>query len=95
MNKWIVLAVIVLFIGVAVAPSITAEIEVKPKELNFGTITNHVELPTEQELMQLIKDNPELQKQYDLITSIKGVGMVTALTMIAAACFWRVGTSQN
>ena len=37
----------------------------------------------EKELLQIISDNPGLQKQYDLIISIRGVGMVTALTMIA------------
>jgi transposase len=37
----------------------------------------------EDELLLLVKKNPELQKQYELITSIKGIGMVTALTVIA------------
>ena len=37
----------------------------------------------EEELLQIISNNPEIQKQYELITSIKGVGMVTALNLIA------------
>ncbi len=37
----------------------------------------------ENEIMLLVENNQVLQKQYDLITSIKGVGMITALTMIA------------
>lgn len=37
----------------------------------------------ENEIMLLVKNNQLLRKQYDLINSIKGVGMITALTMIA------------
>ena len=45
-------------------------------------LTNQVD-KIEEELILLVKENTDLQKQYDLITSIKGVGMVTALTLIA------------
>lgn len=54
----------------------------KVQEFMVKQLTNQIN-KLEQELMQLVENNPGLQKQYDLITSIKGVGMVTALTMIA------------
>ena len=54
----------------------------KVQEAMVKQLTSQID-KIEEELILLVKENPELQKQYDLITSIKGVGMVTALTMIA------------
>jgi transposase len=49
----------------------------------------------EKQLDQLVNEDPEIKKQFDLITSIKGVGKQTALYMIAFTngftlfCNWR------
>lgn len=40
----------------------------------------------EEAMMEIVENNPELNKQYELITSIKGVGMITALNMIGVTC---------
>ncbi len=54
----------------------------KVQEAMVKQLTKHID-KLEEELMLLVKENQNLLKQYELVTSIKGVGMVTALTMIA------------
>lgn len=43
----------------------------------------------DQELKQLVENNPEFKKQFDLVVSIKGVGPQTALNMIAVTHAFR------
>ena len=36
----------------------------------------------EQQMLSIIEENKELKRNYDIITSVKGVGMVTAIDLI-------------
>lgn len=60
----------------------------KVQEAMVKELTRQI-LELEQQLKQLVKDNPEFKKQFDLIVSIKGVGPQTALTMIAVTHAFR------
>ena len=54
----------------------------KVQESMIKDLTKQINL-IEEKLMGIVKTNPDLNKQYELITSIKGVGMVTAISLIA------------
>jgi transposase len=58
------------------------------QESMIKELTLHIER-LDIELSDLVENNPELKKQFDLIVSIKGVGPQTALNMIAVTHAFR------
>lgn len=60
----------------------------KVQEAMIKELTSQI-LQLDQQLRQLVENNPEFKKQFDLIVSIKSVGPQTALNMIAVTHAFR------
>ena len=49
----------------------------------------------EMEIENLIEKTPEIKANYDLITGIAGIGLITAVTIIVATCNFKSGRSAR